>query len=176
MQETKSEKITCRCCGHRFHYASHCPLCGYPVVVVLGGLSAQVEADAKKAREEHPERIITKAGVVFNKPATWNGDQLVGGDADYLELAAVSDLTEAFKWNNATEFASFGRGREARLKVYFEKLDGSKEVKTVKIALPLVRGVTWKADVRMAESGDGVIFAVGVPERFTETGVVKFRD
>lgn len=176
MQVADQNKITCRCCGHRFHYVSRCPLCGYKVVASLPGAGAQLDEEAKKEREAHPENIITKVGVVCFGPAVWSGDDLKMETVSYLELASIVDLKAELCWNSSSEFASFGMGEEAELRVYFEYLDGSRTEKTTAIRLPLVRGETWKAAVRMAEQDDGVVFAVGVPGRFTETGIVKFCD
>ena len=60
------------------------------------------------------------------------------------------------------------------MKVYLEYLNGSRIEREVPIKLPLVRGITWKAAVRLTEQEDGVEFAVGIPERFTKTEKVKF--
>lgn len=174
MQENKVQKIKCRCCGKRFRVANVCPYCGFEVIIVLGNHHAQADADAKKWSEEHSNQVLQAVGVVYNRPATWKGEELVPGEKDYLKLADLSELSEEFLWNSSVEFASFGSEDEVSLKVYFEYLDGSRCEKNVPIKLPQVRGVTWNAAVRVTEKEDGVEFAVGIPERFTKTETVNF--
>ncbi len=174
MQENKVQKIKCRCCGQQFRVSGVCPYCGFQVIAVLGDHHAQAEAFAKRWREEHADKVPQAVGVVYNRPSTWEGKELVPGEKDYLKLADLSDLSEEFLWNNAVEFASFGNGEDASLKVYLEYLNGSRIEREVPIKLPLVRGITWKAAVRLTEQEDGVEFAVGIPERFTKTETVKF--
>lgn len=176
MQENRKTTTTCRCCGHKFYLDNVCPVCGFPFFMVFEPDDLEVKEDVRKYREAHAHQIKYKVGVIFNKPSVWKDDRLEVGEEAYLELAVVNELTKEFSWNSGMEFASFGCGEKVTLRVYFENLDGSKEEQEVSINLPLVRGVTWKAAVCLSEDRKGVEFAVGVPECFTQTGIVRFRD
>lgn len=176
MQETKRTKTRCRCCGHRFPVGKRCPNCQFPVYIVFEQEDSKLNAKAEQYYAEHKDQIVVAAGIIFNEPARWDGDQLVPGKQSYLELANLEQMSEEFQWAEQVEFASFGRGEDANLRIFLEHADGSNDERMVPIKLPPVRGVTWKAAIRINEACDGVEFAVGVPERYTTTETVKFCD